>query len=225
LIYQGSQDTGNRKPGIEQSRRKKLIMKFYLISSLLMLFSAQSLQLGSQDKAVSCGSFLRDEPALLRVSVDESMTEEDPCFGHGGAVAYGVSWYIATCKSNCTRGLGFRCGSETYVRCGDGTTISSGRSGGGCPHSLIYTERNISANIDFFDNNTLKLTFSSALPEEEAGNGKFEIEEDVTLNIPDYLLIGGNHYRSFTLKGGTYRVDREAGEFGSVTVSVILNNE
>jgi hypothetical protein len=148
------------------------------------------------------------------------MLDEDPCLRHGGTVAAGISWNIATCRSGCTRGLGFRCGGETYYRCADGTIVITGTREDSCPHDK---SRLISADMNFYDNNTLTFTFLSALPEEENDNNDFEIEEEVLIKIPEYLLIGDRHYSSFTIKKGNYVVDRAAGDFGEVTVDITLN--
>lgn len=196
-------------------------MKTYLFGIFLFILNVPGLHSIKAKPA----AYITEEPKQLAISVDESMAEMDPCSGHGSTVAYGVSWIIATCKSDCNRGLGFRCGRETYIRCGDGTTFIVDHHDGGCPTHIIAADRKISANIHFYDNNTVTLEFLSSLPEEERENTKFEMEDDVTINFPEYLLIGKKHYRFFTLKEGTYTINRRAGEFGSVTVNVVLNFE
>jgi hypothetical protein len=201
-------------------------MKHYALSLLLFAFIPYlndyqgTNELTSTNNLNSTTSKM-DGPNLLRLAVDIDMFDLDPCFRHGGTVAAGLNWNIATCKSNCTRGLGFRCGGENYIRCGDGTVVIVGVRDDSCPHDK---SRQISADFSFYDNNTLSFTFLSPLPEEEKENNDFEIEDDITFSIPDYLLVGDRHYSSYTVKKGTYKVDRTAGEFGEVSVDITLNN-
>jgi hypothetical protein len=200
-------------------------MKHYALSLLLFAFLPYlndfevSGDLSGRNP-VNAPQLNADGPNLLRLAVDVGMLDEDPCLRHGGTVAAGISWNIATCRSGCTRGLGFRCGGETYYRCADGTIVITGTREDSCPHDK---SRLISADMNFYDNNTLTFTFLSALPEEENDNNDFEIEEEVLIKIPEYLLIGDRHYSSFTIKKGNYVVDRAAGDFGEVTVDITLN--
>lgn len=194
-------------------------MKIYILSTLMILISMQNFQtVGSR----SVLSGIPDQPRLLEVSADAS--SGDPCEGHGQTVGFGKTWDIATCKSSCSSGLGFRCGGVSYVRCSDGAIIVTGVRQGGCPDKVMMESRQISSNISFYDNNTLKIKFLSALPEEENGNDIFEVEGDIIVEIPEFLLIGGVHYESFTLLDGNYTIDRDDGEFGTVTVRMALNN-
>jgi hypothetical protein len=191
-------------------------MKHYIISLILFAcLSLQHLQMPTKTNVFS------DGPNLLRLAPDVNMLGEDHCSRHGGTVGYGRSWNIATCKSDCSRGLGFRCGGEEYAKCSDGTIEILGVRGDHCPGDK---PRRISADIRFYDNNTLSLTFLSALPEEEKDNNEFEVEEDTELNIPTYLLIGDRHYASYTVKKGIYKVDRSVGEFGQVVVDFEFND-
>jgi hypothetical protein len=178
--------------------------------------AAGSVPLQSQNSLVA----QKDGPNLLRLAPDVTMLDLDDCFRHGGTVGAGISWNIATCKSHCTRGLGFRCGTETYLKCGDGTIVITGWRDDNCPADK---SRQISADMNFYDNNTLSLKFFSALPEEEKDNDEFEVEEDLVFNTPAYLLIGDRHYASYTVKKGTYKVDRSVGEFGQVLVDFEFN--
>lgn len=193
-------------------------MKFYLFISLLSFALSSGTILSNHEAKIKIA-----EGKLLDISVDQDMADEDPCFGHGGAVTVGVSWNIATCKSKCTRGLGFRCGMEYFIGCSDGTTTITGGNGGSCPYMLVYEARHITAQFNFYDNNTLRFIFLSPLPEDENGNNDFEIEDDVVVSVPHHLLIGGKHYSSFRIKQGTYRVNRDAGENGEVYVDINYN--
>jgi hypothetical protein len=200
-------------------------MKHYALSLLLFAFLPYLNDLQAYEdlrgsNTVKASTLNTDGPNLLRLAPDVNMLDADDCFGHGGSVGGGISWNIATCKSHCTKGLGFRCGGETYQRCADGTIVITSIRDDSCPHDK---SRLINADMNFYDNNTLTFIFLSALPEEEHDNNDFEVEEEVIIKIPEYLLIGDHHYSSFTIKKGIYTVNRLAGEFGEVTVDITLN--
>jgi|GEM_PF-4146996 len=102
------------------------------------------------------------------------------CNGHGGSTGGILSWVLATCRSNCTRGIGFRCGREGILFCQDGTTIIC-MWGSNCPSQAKGTvpERDMEASYVFYDNGTMKLTFNKPIPDQEknAANGDvFEVE-------------------------------------------------
>jgi len=144
------------------------------------------------------------------------------CSGHGGAVAASISWELATCKSNCEKGIGFRCGREGVIVCADGTACIF-VAGSNCPGHVMNPDRKMEAGYTFYSNNTLKLTFKNAVPLEEQGNTVFEIEGDDFINLHPDLLIGGIHYRGYTVQNGSYYIDYSDGPFGSVTLKIVLN--
>ena len=112
----------------------------------------------------------------------ESSGEEDAggggidlCAGHGGTIGVGKSWNIATCKSDCSSGIGFRCGGDSYIKCSDGLHIPTGTTGVKCKQTTILTERQMTASLDFYEGMWLKINFENPLPEAEAENNIFEI--------------------------------------------------
>ena len=148
-----------------------------------------------------------------------SVSGEDPCFEHGGTVGFGSTWEMATCKSDCSKGIGFRCGRETHIKCSDGTKIPTGQSGSNCPVTS-FSERAMTANFEFLEGGYLKLIFQNAITEEEADNNIFEVEEDDVIEIPQGLLIDGIQYSGFVTLSGNYEINREDGEYGSVTIRI-----
>lgn len=131
-----------------------------------------------------------------------------------------IRWILATCRSHCTRGIGFRCGMDGIIVCRSGQVIVCTR-GDNCPYGS-GGHREMTAGFTFYDNKTVKLTFQRAMPEEESDRTIFEVEEEVSMNIPDIVLIGGESYSSFRVRAGNYSINYDDGEFGSVILPVEL---
>jgi hypothetical protein len=150
----------------------------------------------------------------------------DTCQGHGGTVAIGVRWDLATCRSDCTSGIGFRCGRETFVRCNDNTVIVLSQDMGNCPTAsltwLTTSDRVMTATIEFYNNGTAKIIFSEPMISSESSNTTFEMEEDETIEFPEYILIGGNSYTYVKFLENNYEINYEDAScsYGSVVVAV-----
>ncbi len=144
------------------------------------------------------------------------------CKGHGGVAATPIEHWVATCRSECKSGLGFRCGG--FYLCRDGVIIPC--PWGHCPFTPEMNSnspRMMQSDLSFYNNGGLKLLFKKPLPAEETGN-IFEVEEDSEINFPDDVLVGGVHYNSFTALKGNYVINRNDGQFGSVIFNTTLNN-
>jgi hypothetical protein len=138
-------------------------------------------------------------------------------------VSSSIGWDIATCRSHCEKGLGFRCGSEIDIQCSDGKPVVC-RLRSTCPWADINmnSSRKMNAAFNFYDNNTMKLIFQKPVPLEEMGNTDFEVEEEDFFALPDELLIGGVHYTGFQIKVDVYKIDYSDGAYGSVIVHIEL---
>jgi hypothetical protein len=167
--------------------------------------------------------------------------------GHGVSSGIGKSWDLATCKSDCSKGLGFRCGSDLYVICSDGARIYYGHSDGSCPsHTHVTTEsssqtmptsyyehrinnrvkqsRGMTALYKFYSNNTMKIIFTKALPKEEnSTDTAFDIENEDYIPLPKHVKIGGIKYTSYTTIPGKYQLNKRDGANGSVSIKIRLN--
>lgn len=170
-------------------------------------------------KIVSHSKIAPDNPGLD--DEEGGVGYNDPCWAHGGQVAVGVSWQIATCKSNCTRGIGFRCGHKGYVRCKDGSVFPFGGSGGRCPKNNSIS-RIMNGDYTFYNNGFVKITFRNKLPEDEIKNNNFEIEDEDLFELPNFISIGGTIYSGFWVPIGIYNINHSDGEFGSVTLPITL---
>lgn len=149
---------------------------------------------------------------------------EGKCSCDGQLIRGGVRWDIATCRSNCQRGLGFRCGRSGWLICSDGYICQDFKKST-CPSeetSLPATNRQMSAEYTFYNNNTLKLTFKNSRPIEEAGNSTFEIEAEDIIELPDGITIGGIHYTGYKTIIGNYTIDANDGQYGSVIINIAL---
>ena len=80
----------------------------------------------------------------------------------------------------------------------------------------------MTADITFYADGRVKLTFLHAVPEEETANADFEIEVDEMVNIPDGVLLDGRAYKGFVPKVGVFTVDYSDGRYGSVTLPSTL---
>ena len=144
------------------------------------------------------------------------------CDKHGGAVSLQIEWDLATCRSQCTRGLGFRCGRKTSVICADGAFVEN-INFGSCPNGASVYSRAMTAGVTFYTDGSVKLTFLHPVPAEEIGNTDFEIEVDEMVSFPDGVLLDGTAYKGFTPKLGIFTVDYSDGRYGSITLPGILN--
>jgi len=169
------------------------------------------------------------EPKVLEQKLDYSkwqaqgFASRDFCSGHGGTVGGGISWTVATCKSKCSSGIGFRCGSDGWVKCSDGAIVVVRHHNTKCTNLVQAPQhRQMNSEYVFYENNTLKWVFLNAMPEEEIGNNIFEIEEDDIVPLPDFLSIGGTVYSGYKVFKGNYEINYEDGEYGSVTIPIEL---
>jgi hypothetical protein len=146
-----------------------------------------------------------------------------PCGGsHGGSESFSMSWNIATCKTDCQKGLGFRCGRRKLYWCADGT-LDLEIIPSSCPETK---DRLMEADVLFYDNNTIKFVFKKALPESERGNSSFEVEDGEErvndIQLPISLFLDGLHYSILRVIPGIYTIDYNDGEFGSVIINARL---
>ena len=143
------------------------------------------------------------------------------CNSHGGTSAFSVTWKIATCKSDCEKGLGFRCGRAGWLLCRDGTFVPC-VAGGNCPQN--NNTRIMSAELTFYDDSTVKLTFLNAVPVEEANNTIFEIEQTELVDLPPGMKLDGVHYSGFITQTGNYTINYSDGQYGSVIIAIQLQS-
>lgn len=168
----------------------------------------------------------------LNITVDQSALGElldpgdggggegDVCLHHGGTIGIGSSWELATCRSNCTTGIGFRCGRELYIICADGTHIPLNINTGNCPPHGSNTPRQMDGTIYFYENNTMKVLFNTSVTSEENDNNTFEVEQDDIIDLPEYLLLGEVHYSKIKILQNNYQLNRNDGSYGSAVFSI-----
>lgn len=148
---------------------------------------------------------------------------EDPsggcsCSSHGGTAAFSLTWVIATCRSDCSKGLGFRCGREGFLLCRDGSSVIC-VAGANCPNNNTRTMR---AELTFYTNNTVKLIFLNAVPSDELSNTTFEVEQTEFVDLPPGMKLDGIHYSGFNTHAGNYTINYSDGQFGSVIINAQL---
>lgn len=142
-----------------------------------------------------------------------------PCDGHGGSSGRGgVSWALATRKSGCNKGIGFRCGHTFWAECNDGEIVKWHLN---APAPGSYP-RNMNAKFTFLTVDRLKLTFETRIPEEEPRDAPFDIEDDVIEDLPEDFELDGAHYSRLIIKAGLYPIDYSDGLYGSVEFKVSL---
>lgn len=143
--------------------------------------------------------------------------EADICAqnGHGPTVALSVSWQLATRRSNCQRGIGFRCGRSGIITCQDGTVLILSNG--------VLINRRMGATITRADNK-LKFTFLKPMPVDEAGNQVFEVEEPYFLNNPFRYQLNNDLFTSIKIQPGNYTIDYNDGPWGSVLFNYELIN-
>lgn len=164
---------------------------------------------------------------LLTVNTQNAnrYAEEDPCILRGGQVGFGFSWHLATCRSGCDHGIGFRCGRETFLVCEDRSHITISQSMGHCPPANvpIYNDdkRNMEGEVEFYDNGTIKIIFQKPMISEEIDNDIFEVEGDETIDFPVYLFLGGQQYSQIRILQNNYQINYNDGPYGSVILAAL----
>ena len=148
------------------------------------------------------------------------------CAGHGGSAGGTLSWILATCRSNCSRGIGFRCGREGILICQDGSVIAC-IWGSNCPNAnrASAPERQMNASYELFENGTMKLTFKKPVPDVEKNSSAgdvLEVEQSdyVKFNAP--VLANGENCTGFDILQGNYHINYEDGQYGSVVIGIKL---
>jgi hypothetical protein len=151
------------------------------------------------------------DQSSLKASDDESCG----CKDHGGTYYTDVVWEMATCKSYCESGIGFRCGSAGFYICNDRHVEMC--PAGHCPRNIIRdaaSSRTMISEIKFYTDNTASFDLKKPIPEEEEGNNIFEVEEDRFVEFPEDVFVNDRHYAGFIAKKGNYFIDRGAGTYG-----------
>jgi hypothetical protein len=146
--------------------------------------------------------------------------------GEGGVNHYysvHAEWELATCRTNCDRGIGFRCGRRASAVCNNGS-VDVITHPGSCPNGATaypYT-RYMAANLTFYRGGDVKLTFLAPMPVTEIGNTDFEIEANEAFDLPDGIMLDGTKYDGFQTIIGIYKIDYSDGQYGSVTIPTVL---
>jgi len=170
-----------------------------------------------------------------------STQQGDCCDAHGGTSGYRRQWNVATCKSNCNTGIGFRCGGSMYRVCADGFYCDPRPFSPSCPpvdttptppasasilkmknfeSKIPQNNRSMDANCIFYSNNTIKFLFQNSLPKAENSNNIMEVEDEILDEFPAKTLLDGKPYRGYIPTKGNYAINRNEGKFGSVTIKV-----
>ena len=158
-----------------------------------------------------------DPPQVMKVTLGKSAYRNAPCDNHGGPASVGMEWTIATRRSECHSGIGFRCGRRPRVTCGDGYVWYGEWSG------LQKAGRTMESTLVFYTNNTMKITLDAPLPAGESS--KFmDVEELEYHELPEAVYLDGVRYTGYNVLPGRYAVNPKGGPFGSITVSVQLLN-
>ncbi len=158
-----------------------------------------------------------DLPEVMKVTLGKSAYRNAPCDDHGGPVGTGLEWTMATRKSGCESGIGFRCGRRPKVTCGDGYVWYGEWSG------LHKADRTMESTLLFYTNNTMKITLDAPLPAGESSK-LMDVEELEYHQLPDAVYLNGVRYTGYNVLPGKYAVNPRGGPFGSITVSVQLLN-
>jgi hypothetical protein len=205
---------------------KRISLFMILISGMLFWFSGCN----KKEKAsVETEATLKSRevlPITIIKTTHSNGKTAAVCDGvHGGEIGLGSSWEIATCKSNCDHGIGFRCGRETYAICRDGSHQIVQQNLGSCNGGgvIIYQPgRSMDGIFEFYDNRTAKIIFQNGVPEKERNNNIFELEDNPNIEMPENILIGGVFYNYIRFVPGNYTIDYSDGRYGSVIVNVEL---
>lgn len=145
------------------------------------------------------------------------------CNAHGGSMGGSLSWVLATCRSNCKKGIGFRCGRQGVLICQDGTIIVCTWGANCNANRGEIPERDMDADYEFFDNGTMKLTFKDPIPTEERESSTgdiFEVESTDHTTFNTSVTINGVTYTGFSILQGNYQINYNDGQYGSVVVAV-----
>lgn len=159
-------------------------------------------------------------PVEMKVSWDKASAANGrarACDEEGGVTFITLEWDLSTCRSNCTRGLGFRCGRRVIAGCKNGT-MDVYTHPGSCPNGASAYNRRMKANMIFYTDGSLKLLFQNAVPLTEKGNANFEIEADEFIDMPEGILLDGVPLDGFKTSIGTYKINYSDGAYGSVTI-------
>lgn len=213
--------------------KKNLIL--YLSTFFLTSIMFISCKRDNTNKDIPEVQYLKTGDPLIGYVANNAATNRAPvaatigncnCNGHGGTIGGGISWHLSTCRSNCQRGIGFRCGRDGYLICQDGTTIiCSSIVNCGNVAKGIDPDRDMSAIYTIYDNGTMKLSFNKAIPpierETETGN-IFDVETTDFLGFSSSLTVDNIIYTGVEVKQGKYLIDYSDGDFGSVVIAVEL---
>ena len=175
------------------------------------------------DKSVHTPAAVRSAPEEMKMSWDMSNANARArlCEEEGGVTFLSLEWDVATCRSGCTRGLGFRCGRRIIAGCKNGV-VDIFIHHGSCPNGASAYDRQMKANMVFYTDGSLKLIFLNPVPASERGNVNFEIEADEFIDLPDGILLDGSRVDGFKTSTGIYKVDYADGTYGSVTIPAAL---
>jgi|CXWL01.1.fsa_nt_gi hypothetical protein len=148
------------------------------------------------------------------------------CNGHGGSTGGVLQWTLATCRTNCQRGIGFRCGRQGILYCQDGTTIFC-IWGSSCPDAGrgVNPERDMEASYELYENGTMKLTFLKPIPNEEKNSETgyiFEVEQEDFVKFSGDVAVDGISYQGFNILKGNYQINYADGQNGSVVIGIQL---
>lgn len=169
------------------------------------------------------GTVVQNTPAEMQMSWDVSHTGSRArlCDEEGGITSLTLEWELGTCRSNCTRGIGFRCGRRIIAGCRNGS-IEVFTHNGSCPNGASAYSRTMRASLSFYTNGHVKLTFLKAMPLTETGNTNFEIESEEFVDLPDGILLDRVPYDGVLLRAGIYKIDYSDGIYGSVILPATL---
>lgn len=137
------------------------------------------------------------------------------CNDHGGVVAGHIEWQIATLRSGCKRGIGFRCGSHGWLICADQTILTwkgAELSKGLDPKRLGDAE--ILLNLK---ENTVVFRMLKPLPDEpEDDRAVFTVDEDVSIEMLGEFFVLGKPLKGIVIRKGDYKINYAGSEFGEV---------
>ena len=138
------------------------------------------------------------------------------CIDHGGTVYGQVYWIIATLRSGCTRGIGFRCGTTGLLICGDHTIFSWKN---GALVKGVEPERVGQADLTFdLKQQQVTFIFSKPLPgEKEDDPNLFTVDNDVEMEIPETIYLDKQALQRLVVKKGEYKISYENSKYGEVT--------
>lgn len=195
----------------------------------VLLLGLVFLALLSCDKAGNAVRPLSDEPITLRTN---------PCEGHSG-VTVGISRDIASCKKDCDRGFGLRCGGYNYT-CEGSVMTSYTPIEDKCPQSISGppsnyswepmdtemssdTSRRVHMLLQALNRYYVKITFLSALPAEDLSEYPyFEVESNTVRweYSPGYSFGTQTVYHYFQFSEGDYPIVTGTTPYGYTIVNI-----